>query len=85
MNGEYPSHEDYEKATQIIIPGSPLCISINIEPNIQKLINQLRSLVMKNQKVKFLGICYGHQLLSEVFNPGSVRRAKKGSFGLNKI
>jgi hypothetical protein len=30
LKNEFPSEEDLKQATQIIVPGSPLCISINI-------------------------------------------------------
>ena len=85
MKNEYPSKEDYRNATHIIVPGSTLCLSINVEPQITKLIDQLKTLFVTNYNVKYLGICYGHQLLSWILNPGSVRRAKAGTFGINKI
>lgn len=42
LKNEFPEDEDFRKATQVIISGSPLCISINIEPQIHRVIGALR-------------------------------------------
>ena len=85
MHNEFPTEEDYKRVTHIIIPGSTLCLSINVEPQIALLMSQLRNLFSVNSMVKYLGFCYGHQLLAEVLNPGSVRRSLTGAFELNTI
>jgi hypothetical protein len=34
MKGHYPTNNDYKNAHQIIIPGSTLCLSKKVEPQI---------------------------------------------------
>lgn len=73
---EYPEEDEFLKATHIIVPGSPFCLSGEFPPVFSKLMERLRRLFDENKQIKYLGICFGHQFISEIFCPGAVKKAK---------
>lgn len=85
--GEFPSKQEFANATQIIVPGSTLSFidSNNIEPKVVNLMRELKTTFETNKKVKFLGLCYGHQLIAELFKPGSVQTTCGTYPGLSKV
>lgn len=81
-NGQ-PSEELYQRASLIIVPGSSLAVYSNIK-ELRNFTNKLKQVFVTNKQVKILGVCFGCQLLAEIFD-GKADKAAVGTFGQNEI
>lgn len=81
-NGQ-PTNDLYEKASLIIVPGSSLAVYAD-KKELKDLITKLREVFSTNKTVKILGVCFGCQLLAEIFD-GKASKAAIGTFGTNEI
>ena len=81
-NGQ-PTNDLYEKASLIIVPGSSLAVYAD-KKELKDLITKLREVFSTNKTVKILGVCFGCQLLAEIFD-GKASKAAIGTFDTNEI
>ena len=62
MNDEFPSQEDYLRVKTIIVPGSSARMPLE-SPQVDKFGAQMLA-VMNREKFRFLGFCFGAQLIN---------------------
>lgn len=63
LEQKFPSLEDYSAAKAIMVPGSPLHISQQV-PELMKFSKEVVNAFYTNPALKYLGICFGAQLIS---------------------
>ena len=76
---QFPDHETLSKAKAVLLPGSLLHVYNNDEQTVS-LVNWLRNSLNTYKTVRFLGICYGHQLITTALNGKVNLRAEKSLF-----
>jgi len=83
IEGDLPEEEVLQTADVLVMPGSDLSIYQN-NPKVERLKQILRPALALNNKLKFVGVCFGAQFLAHLFD-GKVTKAKKGIFGIEHI
>lgn len=76
---QFPEHEILQRTKAVILPGSMLHVYNNDEQTVA-LVSWLKKSIDAYTSVKFLGICYGHQLITTALNGKINLRADKALF-----
>uniref|UniRef100_A0A7S2YMM2 Glutamine amidotransferase domain-containing protein n=1 Tax=Entomoneis paludosa TaxID=265537 RepID=A0A7S2YMM2_9STRA len=81
---EYPSDEEWKKFTGVILPGSYSSACEQNVPWIDKL-KQVIQQVIVPQQIPTLGICFGHQIMAQSFEPqGKVEKLMEQQAKIDK-
>jgi GMP synthase-like glutamine amidotransferase len=80
--GNIPSVEQLQEQDVVILTGSSLSV-LDLNPKVEEFSSNLKKALQINKKIKVLGFCFGHQLISHLY--GGILRKKKSVLGEEKI